>query len=211
MPTLGDQILELLADRPGKTDREITNAIKGRGEPQQGVNQECRHLANQGVLERRKRDDGLIGNYPTDKKTKPGAASISRHSTDRRRAIGDATLSEDEVKTALKAWLEDRGWTTEIAWGRARGIDIEATKGKVHWIIEVKGCGSLSAMRVNYFLGVLGETLQRMDDPTALYSIAFPDMKQFRGLWDRLPSVAKQRTGITALFVGAQGGVSMID
>lgn len=65
MPTLGDQILEFLADRPGKTDREITNAIKGRGEPQQGVNGECRHLTNQGVLERRRRDDGLIGTCAT--------------------------------------------------------------------------------------------------------------------------------------------------
>jgi len=29
-------------------------------------------------------------------------------------------------------------------------------------------------MRVNYFLGVLGETLQRMDDAQAKYSIALP-------------------------------------
>ncbi len=39
MPTLKDQILEFLADRPGKTDREITNAIKGRSAAPQGVNQ----------------------------------------------------------------------------------------------------------------------------------------------------------------------------
>ena len=39
MPTLKDQILEFLADRPSKTDREITNAIKGRSAAPQGVNQ----------------------------------------------------------------------------------------------------------------------------------------------------------------------------
>jgi len=52
---------------------------------------------------------------------------------------------------------------------------------------------------VNYFLAVFGETLQRMDDPKARYSIALPDMAQYRGLWERLPGLAKKRTGITLL------------
>ena len=71
----------------------------------------------------------------------------------------------------------------------------------------MKGGGSRDPMRVNYFLAVLGELLQRMDDPAARYSIALPDMKQFRGLWSRLPMVAKTRTQITALFVAASGDV----
>jgi hypothetical protein len=71
--------------------------------------------------------------------------------------------------------------------------------------------GSLDAMRVNYFLGVLGETLQRMDDPKASYSIALPDRKQFRNLWNRLPVLAKQRTQITALFVSDGGQVEQSD
>jgi hypothetical protein len=45
-------------------------------------------------------------------------------------------------------------------------------------------------MRVNYFLGALGEILQRMEDPTAKYSIALPDLQQFRNLWKKLPSLA---------------------
>jgi hypothetical protein len=56
-------------------------------------------------------------------------------------------------------------------------------------------------MRVNYFLAALGELLQRMDDTNARYSVAMPDLPQFRGLWERLPKLAKQRLGITALFV----------
>jgi hypothetical protein len=63
-------------------------------------------------------------------------------------------------------------------------------------------------MNVNYFLAVLSETLQRMDDPHAKYSIALPDVKQFRNLWNRLPLLAKKRTGITALFIDEQGNVS---
>jgi hypothetical protein len=60
-------------------------------------------------------------------------------------------------------------------------------------------------MRVNYFLAILGETLQRMSDSNAKYSIALPDMKQYRGLWERLPKLAKERTGISILFVKEDG------
>jgi hypothetical protein len=62
-------------------------------------------------------------------------------------------------------------------------------------------------MRLNYFLGVLGELLQRMDDDSARYSIALPDLPQFRGLWERLPRLAKSRTTVTALFVRENGSV----
>jgi hypothetical protein len=47
-----------------------------------------------------------------------------------------------------------------------------------------------------------------MHDTNARYSIALPDMAQFRGLWARLPQLAKERTKISALFVSADGGVT---
>lgn len=62
-------------------------------------------------------------------------------------------------------------------------------------------------MRVNYFIGILGETLQRMADPAARYSIAFPDLTQYRRLWERLPKLAKSRTGITMILVSKAGHV----
>ena len=65
-------------------------------------------------------------------------------------------------------------------------------------------------MRVNYFLGVMGELLQRMNNPDAKHSIALPDLPQFRKLWSRLPALAKQRTGISALFVDASGRVEEV-
>ncbi len=65
-------------------------------------------------------------------------------------------------------------------------------------------------MRVNYFLSILGELLQRMDDPDARYSIALPDMQQFRRLWQRLPQLAKARTTISALFVSPSGKVEEV-
>lgn len=120
-------------------------------------------------------------------------------------ALGEG--SEDAVKKHLKLWLEQQGWSVKVAWGKTRGVDIEATKSGSRWLIEVKGIGSLQPMRVNYFIGMLGETLQRMDDPKAAYSIALPDHPQYRGLWNRLPELAKKRTQITMLFVAPNGRV----
>ena len=117
-------------------------------------------------------------------------------------------LCEDALKHALGAHLKSLGWTaSKVAFGKTLGIDIDATKGSERWIIEVKGCGSRPAMRVNYFLALLGELLQRMTDGNMKYSIALPDLPQFRGLWKRLPDVAKTRTKITALFVDGDGHV----
>jgi|GraSoi2013_100cm_1033763.scaffolds.fasta_scaffold67506_2 hypothetical protein len=118
--------------------------------------------------------------------------------------------SEDKVKRSLKAWLEASGWEVSVIWGRAHGIDLEAKRNGQRWIIEAKGCGSRNPMRVNYFLGILGELLQRMDDPDVRYSIALPDMQQFRRLWQRLPQLAKARTTISALFVSPSGKVEEV-
>jgi hypothetical protein len=95
-----------------------------------------------------------------------------------------------------------------VAWSHSHGADIEAQRNGQRWVIEAKGCGSRGAMRVNYFLAILGELLQRMTDPDSLYSIALPDLKQFRSLWQRLPLIAKTRTGITALFISDSGEVT---
>jgi hypothetical protein len=88
----------------------------------------------------------------------------------------------------------------EVAWAKTRGIDLDAHKDSQRWIIEIKGSGSLQPMCVNYFIGVLRELLQRMNDPKARYSIAFPDLKQFRNLWARLPLLAQERELKSALF-----------
>jgi hypothetical protein len=62
-------------------------------------------------------------------------------------------------------------------------------------------------MRVNYFLMILGEILQRMNEPSARYSIALPNMDQFQGLWMRLPRQVKSRLSVTALFVSPNGEI----
>lgn len=117
-------------------------------------------------------------------------------------------LTEDAVKRSVECWLTDQGWTVSVKWAKATGIDIDTRRGDERWIIEAKGCGSLQPMRVNYFLAILGELLQRMSVPTARYSIALPDMPQYRKLWARLPDLAKARAGISALFVAEDGTIT---
>jgi hypothetical protein len=209
MAKLTDQIVALAEKHPGMTDREITSHLRGASPQQQPINQTARHLVSQGRLKRERRRDGLIGNYPLSepenprKSPTPGEPSAAKPPTET-----EGGLSEDQCKEALAEWLQRAGWHVEMAMGHERGIDIEAKRhGGQRWIIEVKGPGSRQPMRVNYFLAILGETLQRMDDPAARYSIAFPDRRQYRGLWERLPALAKRRTGITLLLVAEDGSI----
>lgn len=190
--SLKDRITQLLSERVGLSDRDITDILLGSLAGQQAVNQACRLLEVEGILTREKIPGGRIGNYlreghdPSPSPPKPPQATASDD------------LSEDQVKAFLEQWLLSSGWTPAVAWGHAFGIDIEAHRGGARWMIEVKGCGSRQPMRVNYFLAMLGELLQRMNDPRAKYSIAVPDMPQYRALWSRLPLLAKEHTGITA-------------
>jgi len=58
-----ERIMTLLNNEDGLTDREITDRVDGVDEPQQAVNQICRQLATKGILFRKVREDGLLGNY----------------------------------------------------------------------------------------------------------------------------------------------------
>lgn len=202
MPTLKEKIVEKLKQKNGLSDRELASETKASFVP--AVNNACRDLVRRGVIERRGRSDGILGNFLTKagRKVQPKPLPVAASETE--------NLSEDQLKHILAKWLEDDGWKVSVAWAKERGLDIEAKRGNERWCIEAKGCGSLQPMRVNYFIGILGETLQRMGDPKARYSIALPDLKQFRGLWDRLPSLAKKRTSISAIFVRADGTVAEV-
>lgn len=203
---LKQQIILAVEATPGMTDREITDHVLGPGTGQHAVNQAARALAGTGRVVRRPRPDGKIGNYLSD------ASSVIqvKSPTELAIRIDAAWPSENAVKRHIQSWLEAAGWRVEVRWGHDHGVDLDAFRGSERWRIEVKGGGSLDPMRVNYFLAVLGELLQRMDDPAARYSIALPDVQQFRGLWSRLPKIAKARTQITALFVGSPGAVEEV-
>ncbi len=203
MANMKERIIELLRDSGGLSDREITDTLIKKGAAQQSINQICRDLESQRIIIRRKLD-GRIKNFLVNHTSD----SIDDAHGKKSGTEDDLCLSEDVLKKHLKNWLNQNGWEVQVAWGHSQGIDICASKDNKRWVIEVKGEGSRQPMRVNYFLAILGETLQRMNDPESDYSIALPDLKQFRNLWERLPTLAKQRTGISILFVDRSGRIT---
>ncbi len=81
MPTVADRILELLKVSPGISDREITDTLYGHTANQQGVNAVCRSLHTRGVVHRKLRPDGRIGNYLADSRKsgpKPATMRVDR-------------------------------------------------------------------------------------------------------------------------------------
>lgn len=62
--TRKERIVFFVIRHPGKTDREIADALEGKSSKQQTTSQACRQLERAGKLRRSLRDDGMIGNYP---------------------------------------------------------------------------------------------------------------------------------------------------
>ncbi len=58
---------------------------------------------------------------------------------------------------------------------------------------------------MNDFLGTLGELVRRISEPQAVYGIALPDNRQYRGLVDRLPALARERLHLTVFWVSRDG------
>ena len=206
MKDLMEQFLYVVATCPGLTDREITDRLLGRQARVQAVKHAAHLLEKKGKIRRHRRRDGLVGNFFEGESTiRPGAIPPSL-----REPGGPAlNMTEEEVKRRIRKWLEDSGWVVRVIEGKPRDGGVEARRGDDRWIIEAKGSGSRNPVKNTYFLTVLGETLQKMDDPGARYSIALPDTAKFRKLWEKLPELAKSRMGITALFVGENGTVEL--
>jgi biotin operon repressor len=201
--TLAERVLSALTEAGGRglDDDELGRQL---GVARQAVNQTCRSLAARGTIVRGALAGGKILNrLPRAGVVVPPPPPAARPTA---RPAG-ALLTEDEVKAAVLQHLEERGWTVTVAWGRARGADIVAHRQGERLVLEAKGEVGLQPQQVNYFLGALGELLQRMDDPHATYGLALPDNRQYRGLVGRLPLVAIERLGLVVYFVErAQGG-----
>ena len=203
MMSLKEEILSAIQAMPGLTDTELEKRFN---KTHQQINQCCRNMEQARLLVRRNNPekDNHIGNYPTGIELPPQPVK-------KQVQAGESNaLQEEDVKQILNDWLIANGWKTTVAWGKNHGVDIDAIRNNERWLIEVKGPGSRNEMRVNYFIGILGETLQRMDDEKARYSIAFPDVDQFRRLWQKLPELAKQRTTIDMILVKGNGDIEIL-
>lgn len=134
MPTLSERIIKLLEHTPGLTDREITNSLNGHSAPQQPINQQCHTLKGKGILVRRNRSDGLIGNYLTSQAG--SQAFVPKVETDHKTT--NDNLSEDDVKRLLEKWLVSEGWHVQIASGSPTGVLISRLTKEI-------GIGSLKS------------------------------------------------------------------
>ena len=201
--TIKESIMNYIKQFPGATDTDIEKYLK---KTHQTINQACRSLEKDGYLTRKINSEkgNLIGNYPLDKTYTSNYAPLYKKEVN---SDDKEPLQEDDIKQILNDYLIKNGWKTKVAWGHQQGIDMEAVKENKRWVIEVKGSGSRQPMRVNYFISILGETLQRMNDSEARYSIALPDLEQFRRLWERLPKLAKERTTIDLILVDDNGNI----
>lgn len=90
----------------------------------------------------------------------------------------------------------------QIAWGGQPGADVLAKHEKLgELVVEAKGEGSRYQMRRNYFSIVMGQLLQRMDDPDKKYGIGLPAFKQFTTLAIKTPEWIKKQLNLNLFFV----------
>lgn len=127
----------------------------------------------------------------------------------------DGFLPERNIKHILYSYLKLNGWNYELIEPINREAYIVANRHAERWAIGIKGSESFNKSFstksiIDSFNSILGAVLQMMDDQNSKYSVALSDTKPFRVLWDKLPVLVKDRTGITALFVNQCGLVEEI-
>ena len=208
MASLAERILEAIRYAPLDDDALAQRLGVGH---RQAVNQAARRLESQGRLRRLQGPDGKIVNALTGMAARE--APVTAPTPVAQGRIDSGWITEDEVKEAVRAFLAGRGFDVAVAWGRVRGIDIDARHpdGR-RYVIEAKAeVGTNGAQQVNYFLGMLGELVQRMDDPEASYGIAMPANRQYRGLVNRLPALARERLRLSVFWVSRKGAQFVVD
>lgn len=173
------------------SDGELAEVL---GLRHQAVNHTCRTLERLGRIRRLQTAGAPIRNVLID----APALDAEAHAVP---TASTGLLTEDEVKAAVKEELVARGYDVEVAWGRARGVDIVARRDDGRLLLEAKGEAANPPQQVNYFLGAIGELVQRLDDPDARYGLALPDHRQYRRLVTRLHRLAWTRLHLVVLFV----------
>jgi hypothetical protein len=205
--TLAERILDAIRYAP--LDDDVLARRLGVSQ-RQSVNQAARRLEAQGKLRRLMGPDGKIVNALPDSAASPGPAVVEVRAPS---AARPDRITEDEVKAAVRDHLGSKGYEVTVAWDRTRGIDIDARHPDgSRYVIEAKAeTGTSGAQQVNYFIGMLGELLQRMDDENASYGIALPLNRQYKGLVERLPRLARERIGLNVFWVErtSQGALSV--
>jgi hypothetical protein len=202
--TLADRILDAIRYAP--LDDDVLARRLGVGH-RQAVNQAARRLEAQGRLRRFTGPDGKIVNAlpqsPAQQPSEPRPPSVVLGGSDHSR------ITEDEVKEAVRARLT----------ARCRGCvgphpsDHRCPAPRLPPLPhQAKAeAGRNGPQQVNYFVGMFGELVQRMDDVQASYGIALPDNRQYRGLVNRLPALAKEWLRLAVFWVSRERDALIVE
>jgi hypothetical protein len=226
-----DRILEFIERFPGRDDDKIA---KGLGiSPRQTVNQVCRTLAAQGVIDRRLGPDGKLVNFLNSKTRASLKSSIEENLSSHSSPIdpSDATAEwfwEGNVTDMLETYFREKGWKiiskadTRI---RARGVDLHVEREQRQFLIEAKGYPAAfyrdprraaerkrtnpALQAVHWYSGALLKAICLRDaNPEAIIGMAFPDFPKYRELY-RKTKAALIALGIVVLFVAESGFVEL--
>jgi len=96
-------------------------------------------------------------------------------------------MNEEEVVQRVATWLRGNGWHVVRANHRGPGFDIEASQYGQRWYIEAKGDSGDPGSNYTKFHEAIGQVVNRRDDGSAKYSVAFPDVCAFREPWEKRP------------------------
>lgn len=196
MGSLAEQILTAIRHEP--LDDDVLARRLGLAH-RQSVNQVARQLEARGLLRRVPGPDGKLVNVLTG----PDALAAAPPIPPAQPGPAAGPMGEDAVKRAVQAHLHGQGFTVHVAWGRSHGVDLDAVHpdGR-RYLVEAKGeVGRSGPQQANYFLGALGELVQRMEDPNARYALALPAHRQYRNLVGRLPALAWERLRLSVFWV----------
>lgn len=200
--TVATRLVAALRGHGRRDDDELAKTLLIN---RQRVNQVARMLERQGVLKRAVGPAGKLINSLVD------GAEVEQPVAAPQDSRGSSLVTEDFVKRAVYDHLVQQGCVGEVRWGHALGIDIDVTGPAGRFVIEAKGEAGSEQQQRNYFLGALGELVQRMSDDAAHYGLALPDNRQYRGLVSRLPSLVWERLGLVVYFVAPEGEVTVVD
>jgi hypothetical protein len=223
------RLLKMIKEKPGISDIELTEDIYGPCASSRDVILSCQALARRGAIERRERTDRQIGNYPAPPKEEvtsnsweqafpppapaapgyppPAGYNPSAYNPPPRAPAVSMAPASGGVRSVLEAFLRQNGWEPSAS-KRSAGVEVEGWRGVERWVISLHEEAWASQDYGHLFMQMIGELLTVMDDRAAVYSLALPDTEPFRGLWDSVPLLARDRLGVTALFIDPSGRVT---
>ncbi len=217
--TVADDVLTALRARPaGMTDADLASLL-GKNHAQ--INQACRRLADEGLLDRSGSPSGIINTVTRNKR-------LVREPDSSRSTAHEEWAWEGNVQNRAAEYLAVNGWLaiqTANTAARQHGPDISARRDGQRLLVEVKGWPSrtyatgkragqpkpkeqASAQAAIWFAQGLTALIRLRSKHDALLALALPDMPRYRNLLAE-SGWALDRLDIMVYLVTAEGAVEI--